>query len=540
MFSAWSACDIFPGILKGETDGQQPTRRSALVGAAIGLTSATVSPMGAAQAQSTGGSRPPTGRAATPAPARVFQNPRPATAADVPTVPPGTPMTAAFAEALATDVYVWGWPSVNAFHRRASFASAPEPGLRDGVLPVAPTGYVGMLHGYISPEQRWVAHPNQDVVYGFGYGAVDRDPVVMQVPDFGDRFWVYSVYDARSDEFSRLGKQYGTRPGNYLIVGPNWRGNVPAGIAGILHSPTDLIAMGPRVFMDDTDADRTAIQRTLNQVVVYPLSTYDGRPKTKVWANVPHFNTAAPSSAGAAAAPEIKWVDPETFFDELPEIVDQVPALPGEEARYAMMRALFAAARADPAIKAAIKRAAVEAEEKLIAPLFDFRTNGPRLPGGWNSPPQGAAWGFDYLTRAATAKSNMYVNQPTETRYFFLEVDRDGSRLDGKSAYTLTFPSGGLPPVNGFWSLTMYDPNHFFAPNDLRRYSVGTKNLRAMAPNPDGSLTLYIQHDSPGAGKEANWLPAPTSEFEMTIRTYWPKAEVNEGRWTPPPAIKAV
>jgi hypothetical protein len=475
---------------------------------------------------------------AGPVAAQDYQNPSATTAAGIPAVPAGTVMTAPFAEALARDVYVWGWPIVNAFHRRASFATAPEPGLRDGVLPVAPTGYVGMLHGYISPAERWVAHPNQDVVYGFGYGAVDKDPVVMQVPDFGDRFWVYAVYDARSDEFSKLGKQYGTKPGNYLIVGPNWKGTVPDGIAGVLHSPTDLIAMGPRIFMDDTDEDHAAIQQVLNQVVVYPLSKYDGKPKTKVWADVPHFKTAASSSSAGGKAAETSWVNPNTFFDELPAILDQVPPLPGEEARYAMARALLAAAQSDPSIKAAITRTAVETEKTIIAQLFDFRTNGVRLPGGWNSPPNGAAWGFDYLTRTATAKSNMYVNQPSETRYFFLEVDRDGRRLDGKSAYTLTFPPGGTPPVNGFWSLTMYDPNHFFAPNALRRYSVGTKNLKAMKTNPDGSLTIYIQHDSPGAAKATNWLPAPASTFEMTIRTYWPKPEVNAGRWTPPPAVK--
>lgn len=252
-----------------------------------------------------------------PAAAQDHQNPSAKTAAEISTVPAGTVMTAPFAEAVARDLYVWGWPIVNAFHRRASFATAPEPGLQDGVLPVAPTGYVGMLHGYISPAQRFIAHPNQDVVYGFGYGAADKDPVVMQVPDFGHRFWVYAIYDARSDEFSRLGEQYRTKPGNYLIVGPNWKGTVPEGIAAVIHAPTELIAMGPRIFMDDTDEDRAAIQQVLNQVVVYPLSTYDGKPKTKVWADVPHFQPAASSSGGGTAG-ETRWVNPETFFDELP------------------------------------------------------------------------------------------------------------------------------------------------------------------------------------------------------------------------------
>jgi len=461
----------------------------------------------------------------------------PKSAASVPNFPAGTVLTKEFADVAARDIYVWGWPIVNAFHRRASFATATEPGLRGGILPAAPVGYVSMLSHYIAPEERFVAHPNQDVVYGFGYGAVDEDPVVLQVPDFGDRFWVYSLYDARSDEFSKLGKQYGTKPGNYLVVGPNWKGTVPKGFKGVLRSPTELVAMGPRVFMDDNDTDRAAIQPILNQVVIYPLSKYTGAKKTVDWSKAP--NLPVPQSAGSNGKVETRWVDPETFFDELPKVLEKVPPLPGEESRYAAIRALTDAAARDPEIRATIKQAAIDTEAKVIGPLFNFPTNGIKLAGGWNTPPNGAAFGYDYVTRAATAKSNMYVNQPSETRYFFVEVDGNGQRLNGANRYTVTFAKGKTPPVNGFWSLTMYGPEHFFEPNDQKRYSVGTKNLKNMQYNADGSLTIYVQHDSPGKDKETNWLPAPKSEFEMTIRTYWPKPEVNAGTWTPPMVVKA-
>ena len=454
-------------------------------------------------------------------------------AADVTGVPKGTVMTKEFASMLAKDVYVWGWPIVNAFHRRAGFAAAPEPGLKDGIVPIAPTGYVAMLTDYIVPEQRWVAHPNQDVVYGFGYAAVDKDPIVLQVPDFGDRFWVYALYDARSSEFSNIGKQYGTKPGNYLVVGPHWKGDMPKGITGVLHAPTELVAMGPRVFMNDTDADRAAIQKVLNQVVIYPLSKYTGKPVTKDWKSIPKFK-----SSDNTTASETQYVDPNTFFDELPAILKDVPPLPGEEARYALIDALLDSAKKNPEIAATIKQAANDAEKALIAPLQDFRTNGVKIDGGWNTPPNVAAWGYDYITRAATAKSNMYTNQPTETRYFFLEVDGGGNRLNGDNAYSVTFPKGKTPPVNGFWSLTMYDPEHFFVRNDIKRYSVGTKNVKDMTLNKDGSLTIYVQNKSPGKDKEANWLPAPSTEFEMTLRTYWPKPAVNSGEWTPPAAVR--
>lgn len=454
-------------------------------------------------------------------------------AAEVPGIPAGTVITPSSARVIAQDAYLWGWPIVNAFNRRTSFSKAPEPGLMGGILPAAPTGYVSMLSHYISPEQRWVAHPNQDVVYGFGFGATDDDPVVLQVPDFGDRFWVYALYDARSEEFSNLGKQYGTKPGNYLVVGPNWKGTVPDGITEVIKAPTELVAIGPRVFMDDNDADHEAVKKILQHVVVYPLSTYNGKSVTKDWSKTPHFPAAQKSST------ETRWVDPETFFDQLPQILDKVPPLAGEESRYAMLRALLDTAAKDPAIKKVLQDTAVATEQDVITPLLSFRTNGSRLPNGWNSPTNVARWGNDYLSRTATAKSNMYTNQPEETRYFFLEVDDQNQRLSGKHNYTMTFPKGQIPPVNGFWSLTMYDPQHFFAPNALNRYSVGTKNQKNMKFNNDGSLTLYIQQESPGKDKDANWLPAPDSEFEVTVRTYWPKPEVLNGQWTPPAAVRS-
>lgn len=463
---------------------------------------------------------------------QAAQNSADKPASEVAGIPQGTVITPASAAVIAKDTYLWGWPLVNAFNRRTAFTAAPKQGLVGGILPAAPLGYVTMLSDYVSPDQRFIAHPNQDVVYGFGYGSVDKEPVVLQVPDFGDRFWVYAAYDARSEEFSRLGKQYGTKPGNYLIVGPNWKGQVPDGITEVIKAPTELVAIGPRLFMNDTREDREAIQPVLDQVAVYPLSQYTGKPVTTDWKNLPHF--PAPKKTAA----ETRWVDPDRFFDQLPEVLDKVPPLAGEEGRYAMARALLDGYRRDPEVKAAMLRAARQTEEEVVAQLIDFRTNGSSLPNGWNTPTNVARWGFDYLTRTATAKSNMFTNQPEETRYFFLEVDGKGQRLNGAHDYTLTFAKGQTPPANGFWSLTMYDPQHFFADNPLKRYSVGTKNLKDMHYNQDGSLTVYVQHASPGKDKEANWLPAPESDFAMTIRTYWAKPEVLSGKWTPPAAVK--
>ena len=129
-----------------------------------------------------------------------------------------------YAKAIGRMAYVWGWPMVNQMNRRAAITQAPQPGRLNGVLPAAPRGQIAMLNDYIDPGQNFVTCPNQDVVYGLGFFSLDEEPVIMQVPDFGDRFWVYALYDARTDQFAEIGKPYSTKPGFYLLVGPNWKG----------------------------------------------------------------------------------------------------------------------------------------------------------------------------------------------------------------------------------------------------------------------------------------------------------------------------
>jgi hypothetical protein len=263
------------------------------------------------------------------------------------------------------------------------------------------------------------------------------------------------------------------------------------------------------------------------------LSEFDGTMKTTDWSKTPSFPTPPGQGAG-----ETKWVIPEKFFDELPGILKAIPPLPGEEALYAMFQSAIDAAAKDPAIKKALVDAAVVAEAELIAPLFHFHNNGRPIGNGWNSPPNGARWGVDYLSRAATAKSNMYDNAPEETRYIYTDFDSDEKRLSGANRYTVTFAKGQVPPVDGFWSLTVYNKEHLFEPNRLNRFSLGTKS-KSMKHAPDGSLTLHFQHASPGADKESNWVPTPKDEFSLYIRAYWPKPDILEERWKPPPVRKA-
>ena len=440
-----------------------------------------------------------------------------------------------YVRAIGQMAYVWGWPMVNMINRRANVTMAPQPGLLDGVLPVAPRGQLAMLHDYIAPDQTFVTCPNQDVAYGLGFFSLDEEPVVIQVPDFGDRFWVYALYDARTSQFGEVGKPYGTKPGFYLLAGPNWKGETPAGITEVVRSTTELANAIPRVFMDDTDEDRKAIQATLNQIVAYPLSQFDGKMKSMEWAKAPVIPKPGPKGDG-----ETKWVIPEKFFDkdQFGAVLDIVPPLPGEEAMYAQFRALMAAAEKDPAIKQQLVKLAQESEESIIKPFFQWKYNGKPAGNNWNRSVNNAQTGLDYFNRAGTSKSNMFDNRPTETQYFYTDVDGDGKQLSGASSYAITFPAGQEPPVQGFWSMTLYNDKHLFHPNELDRYSLGTKN-KNLKRNDDGSLTLYVGAKSPGDDRKQNWIPAPDGNFSLYIRAYWGKEGITGGSWQPP-AVKRI
>jgi hypothetical protein len=445
---------------------------------------------------------------------------------------PATPdarvkITEEYAKHVARDVYFWAWPMMNIYNRRLAFKDVTEI-MMSGPAPIAPLNRFGMLTDYVDPAERLVACPNQDVVYGAGSVALDLSPAVIQVPNFGDRFWVYQAVNLRTDSFIQLGKMYGTTPGFYLLVGPNWHGDLPKGITRVFRSSTNTGFIAPRIFQDDTPEDKQAIQVVLQQVMMYPLAEYDGTMKSKNW----HAIKQAPASS--TGEEETKWVVPARFFQELPAVLADAPPLPGEEARYAQVMAVLAAAKDNPSLMAAMIAAATEADEKLVTPLFQFRNYGQQLPFNWSTISNEAAFGVDYYTRTAVAKSNILVNSPQETKYFYQDLDASGGRLNGANRYTVTFAKDETPPVNGFWSLTLYNEHHFFAPNELKRYSLGTKN-KTLKPNADGSLTIYVQADPPPEAQRANWLPAPKDrDFSLYVRAYWPKAAVLDGSWTPP------
>ena len=465
--------------------------------------------------------------AAAPAPIIIARAPGAIPAGPV----SGSKLTPEFVREVGRFAYLWGWPLVNIYNRHWTQSWVKtQTFLVGGVAPVAPINHLGMLVGYNEPGQRFITCPSQDLIYGFGVLDLSREPVIVQVPDFGKRFFVFQVTDQRTDAYGEMGSMYGTKPGFYLLVGPDWKGAAPRGVTAMFRASTDLGCIIPRVFQADDAADNAAVQPLIRQIMAYPLSKFDGAVKEKDW------NEIIPLPWKKLDNEEWRWVKPASFFDTLPKVLDLCPPLPGEEAIYALLRSVLAAAREDRTLRDTLKEAAAEADETLVKPLLEFRNFGVKLPHHWTTVINSAAFGTDYYTRTAVAKSNIFINRPRETRYFYQDLDRAGARLDGSGRYTVTFTE--VPPVKGFWSITLYDQFHFLAPNPLNRFSLGTKS-RDLRFEADGSLVVHVQKERPDPDKVPNWLPAPDGPFSLYIRAYWPLPPIAQGRWTPPPVLPA-
>jgi hypothetical protein len=245
--------------------------------------------------------------------------------------------------------------------------------------------------------------------------------------------------------------------------------------------------------------------------------------KTKDWNKLPTYPVSAEKIRPKYSTKQPPWVAPAVFFDQLPAVMKQVPPLPGEEALYKLIGSILDAAAKDPEVMKTLQATALAADDELIAPMMWWRYNDQPAGNGWTSPANNGAFGTGYYYRTGAVKADPYDNKRNETMYFYTDNDSQLQQLVGKSSYTVTFPKGQLPPVKGFWSLTI----------TLKRYALGTKN-KSLKYSDDGSLTIYLGNNSPGKDKESNWLPAPPGNFSIWIRAYWPDQPILDGTWKPP------
>jgi hypothetical protein len=428
------------------------------------------------------------------------------------------------------EVYVWGWPLVYMSNLKQSMQMIRSPG-RSGGAPVAPVNSLCMLTDVVSPDFQSVPCPNRDVVYGFGVMDLAEQPVVVQVPDFGNRFWLYQIGDHRMESIGTIGSMYGTRPGFIMVVGPDWQGSAPRAIQHVIRSTTNLAYILPRVVVHDrsNDVDSSKnLDKVLGNIAIYPLSRFNGQFKRKNWKQTRWY-----PALGRSTRERNKLVRPERFFDDLGRVLGEIEATPAEQPLVDLAKQLVHWNRAVESHQIHLQQLAAQFEEDTIQPMFDLSRSGIATASSqWVSIHNGAAFGDDYWTRTAIAKSNPFVNRQEEAKYYYLERSEEG-QLRGNQSYSVHFRADQLPPTNGFWSLTLYNADHQFHPNAAGRYCVG--NLNELHFNEDGSLTITVQAEEPAGSARPNWLPAPPDgQFKLYLRLYAPKPSALNGDWVPP------
>ncbi|MBY2934523.1 DUF1254 domain-containing protein [Rhizobium leguminosarum] len=435
------------------------------------------------------------------------------------------------AKDIAEEGFIYGLPLVMNYAVMNEFAVDRNSGQFK-----APFNDINNMHQVASPADTAIITPNSDTPYSILWLDLRAEPMVISVPTVEkERYYSVQLIDGNTYNFGYIGSRTtGTEPGSYLVVGPDWKGAKPDGVKQVFTSSTPFVFANFRTQLIDAD-DMANVEKVQTGYKAQPLSAFLKQP--------------APP-----AAPTIEFLPATTagikknFFEYLDVALQFVP----ETSRDKVIRAKLARIGIGPGKTLEFKDLPLEHRAELLVGMKQgddkidkWLASGNKPINGWNVSSllgDEAFYNGDWLLRSGAAKAGLYGNDAAEAMYPFTRTDASGKPLDGsKHKYTITFPPGQLPPVHSFWSVTMYDgKSQLLVKNPINRYLVNSPMLPGMKKDADGSLTLHIQKDSPGADKEANWLPAPDGTIYLVMRLYWPKTEApsilpaGKGTWQPP------
>jgi hypothetical protein len=431
---------------------------------------------------------------------------------------------------LAQDAYIYGYPLVTMeMTRRVVTNVANFQGTR------GPMGQIIKLRQYPDASFRDVTAPNADTLYTTAFFDVGKEPWVLSIPDMKDRYYLFPMLDGWTDVFQVPGKRTtGTGAQTYAITGPGWQGTLPTGVKEY-KSPTSIVWLIGRIYCTGTPEDYAAVHALQDQCALVPLSAY-GKPYT------PPAGTVDPSiDMKTPVRDQVNGMDAAAYFTLLAQLMKANPPAAADApalAKFAKI-GLVAGQDFDAAKLNAdfVKRIPQVAFDRI---MLQFKVNKDvKDINGFGYTTKTGLYGTDYFMRALVTAIGLGANRPQDAIYPTSLKDARGEAYEGANKYIMHFGKGQLPPVDGFWSLTMYDANYFFVANPINRYSISVRqNLKT---NADGSTDLYIQNQSPGADKESNWLPAPAGKFTLMLRMYWPKAKdpsIIDGSWKIPAVEK--
>jgi hypothetical protein len=424
------------------------------------------------------------------------------------------------------NAYVYGFPLMMMDLTKEASTAVPTAGEF-----TAPVNQFSVMTKYPDASFRAVARTGLDTLFAVAWADLDREPLVLSVPDTGGRYYVIALMDMWTNVFASIGKRTTeTTAAHFLIAGPGWKGTPPADVKATYRSSTRFVWVNGQMQANGPQ-DYTAVNALQKQYKLTPLSAW-GQP----WTPPAEVPVAPGADAKTPPIERLQKMDAAAFFGRIARLLKDNPPAPADAAVLEKLSAIgivpgkdFDIARLDPDTAKGLQRAM-----GTFAILQEGVTK-LTTENGWIVMPKNMGdYGTDYETRAGIALVGLGAIQTLDVTYPTAFLDGDDKPLDATQRYVLHFDEGQLPPTNVTWSVSMYDPQGFYVPNAINRY-----NLAAWMPlkfNADGSLDLYVQATSPGADKEANWLPTPASgPFNLTVRNYWPKTAVLTGAYKLPP-----
>src|SRR5258705_2428194 len=433
------------------------------------------------------------------------------------------------ARAIAKEAYIYGFPIVDNYRIQYSyFVDRQNPEFK------APWNQIHNVPRVYTPADTAIQTPNSDTPYSFVGMDLRVEPMVLTVPPIEkERYFSVQLIDAYTFNFDYIGSRTtGNNGGSYMVAGPNWKGETPKGVKKVFRAETEFVFAVYRTQLFKPD-DIGNVKKVQAGYKAQTLSAFLGQPAPKAAPAIDFIKPLSP--AEEKTSPE--------FFNILIFVLGFCPTDPSETALMARFARIgvgagktFDASKLSPEMTKAMEGGIADAWADFAGLVKQFDAG---------KVTSGDVFGTrkylknNYLYRMGAALMGIYGNSKLEALYPVYGVDEAKQKLDGANRYTVRFAPGQLPPVNAFWSLTMYElPKSLLVANPINRYLVNSPMLPQFKRDADDGLTLLIQNESPGKDTEANWLPAPKGPFIMYMRLYWPKPEALEGKWTPPSVEK--
>jgi hypothetical protein len=431
---------------------------------------------------------------------------------------------------IATDAYVFGYPLVTMDMTRRVMTNVRYPEEMR-----APMGQFARIRTFPTASNHDMTAPNADTLYTGVWLDVGKEPWVLSIPDARGRYCMFPMLDGWTTVFEAPGKRTtGTGPQQYAITGPGWKGKLPAGLKEY-KSPTSIVWVLGRIACTGTSEDYAAVHAIQDGCSAVPLSLF-GKPYA------PQPGQADPAiDMDTPVRDQVNNLDAAAYFNRLALLMKDNPPAHADKPILKRMARLgiipgrpFNINNLDPAVIQVVQGVPRLAVPRILAWFKDgAKTGDTTFQNGWASVLKTGVYGTDYLQRALVAAIGLGANRPQDTCYAISTTDAAGQPYSGDFRYVLRFTPGQAANATGFWSLTMYDADHFFVENPLGRYSLSARD--ELRPNPDGSVDIYIQRHPPAPERESNWLPAAEGKFILVLRFYWPKPSLLDGSWKIPP-----